>query len=85
MNEMELDPAETDDNSASLLFQFESDKDDLVTGRVDFYEDDLGREDTILVRFERLFGGNSKCFREKIEEMASKMDWLRNVEDVEAA
>ena len=85
MNNMELEPAETFDNNASLLFQFESDEDGLVTGRVDLYEDDLGRKDTILVQFERLFGGNSKFFREKIEEMASKMDWLRNVEDVEAA
>ena len=85
MYDMELEPAETDDKNASLLFQFKSDTGDLVTGRVDLYEDDLGRKETILVRFERLYGGNSKCFREKVEEMASNMDLLRNVKDVEVA
>ena len=38
-----MEPNETFDNNATLLFTFENGKDDFVTGKVDFCEDDLGR------------------------------------------
>ena len=43
MGEMEMGPTETFDNNATLLFTFENGEDELVSGKVDFCEDDLGR------------------------------------------
>ena len=43
---------------------------------------DRAQDDIILVRFDRLFGGNYTCFRKKIVELANNVDFLRNVEDM---
>ena len=84
LEEMEMEPTETFDDKAIFLFQFENGEDDFVTGKVDFCADDKDRtqKDIILVRFDRLFGGNYTCFKKKIEEIANNVDWLRNVENV---